>query len=326
MQIKISHAYEMITDILKKADVDQYDSTIIVDHLVDAELCNNKTVGFRSLPGIYRALIEASPKPINIFKETPISALLDGGQRNGMVVAQNAIDIAIKKAKTSGIGICGGFNCSGIGICGYYAKQALPHHLIGIVMANSSAAVAPYGTIGSIFGTNPICFAIRGKPDIIISDAATSKMTYGEILLAQKLGNTIKSGSLINQFGYITTDPNELAKGAILPIAEHKGSALSLAVEILAGPLVCAKAGLEAVKGSWGFLIAALNPEIFVSTEKFEFEVQALINEIRSAHPAPGFSEVLIPGERSARNRVANLQRGSIEIPEEVIQDIHLLL
>ncbi len=326
MEMEISRARQMALDILIGIGMEHSDATVVVEHLIDAELCNSKAVGLRGLLRIVKAHKNSSPRPIEIARETPVSVLLNGGGKNGMIVAQRAIDLAIQKSKTSGIGICGGFNCSGIGICGYYAKQALPHHLIGLVTANSIAAVAPYGSRVPIFGTNPICIAIPAQKDVIVSDLATSKMTYGEILLAQKLGMKIPSGTLISEHGHLTTDPNDLATGAILPIAEHKGSALSLALEILAGPLVSAKAGFKAAGGSWGFLIACINPEIFVPITQFEYQVQCLIEEIRNAPPAPGFSNVLIPGERSAQNREAHLRKKTINIPEIVMKDLEELL
>ena len=326
MEIEISQARQMALDALIGNEMEDSEANVIVEHLIYAELCNSKAVGLRGLPWIVKAYKDSSPRPMEIAKETSVSVLLDGGGKNGMIVGQRAIDIAIQKSKNIGVGICGGFDCSGIGICGYYARQALPHHLIGLVTANSIAAVAPYGSRVPIFGTNPLCIAIPAQKDEIVSDLSTSKMTYGEILLAQKLGIKISGDVLISEDGYPTTDPNDLSRGAILPIAEHKGSALSLALEILAGPLVSAKAGLKAVGGSWGFLVACINPEIFVPITQFEYQIQCLIEEIKNAPPAPGFSNVLIPGERSAQSREANLRKNTINIPEIVMKDLENMI
>ena len=109
-------------------------------------------------------------------------------------------------------------------------------------------------------------------------------------------------------------------KTGVLPFdRSYKGYGICLIAEILAGPLVNAKAGWKAVEGSWGHIMAALDPEIMVPFDKFKSDVQSLIAEIKNGRLAEGFEEILIPGERSHRNMEACLKRGVVEVEDKVI-------
>src|SRR5689334_24772306 len=59
--------------------------------------------------------ITATP---TVVKETPVSALVDGGGRLGHPNARMAMDLAIKKAKQSGIGVAAVRNSAHFGACG----------------------------------------------------------------------------------------------------------------------------------------------------------------------------------------------------------------
>lgn len=322
MEMTLAQARSLAEQALIQRGMAANDAQTIVDHLLDAELCGRTPHGLIRLPRILKEYTSSNPRDIAICRESAVSALLDGGNQNGILVAQRAMDVAIKKGLSSGIGIVGGFNCTGIGIAGYYARQALPLHLIGFVTANSNARVAPYGSRQRILGTNPLAIAIPAEQDEIVADAASSKLTYGDIILAQKMGTQLSQPGLIDKDGYPTTNPWDLESGAILPIGGPKGSALGVALEVIAGPLVAAKAGLRAVSGSWGFLVGTMNPDLFVPIQEFERQVQALIDEIHQSPTAPGFSEVLIPGEHSRRKRDANLQKDALTIPDAVLREI----
>ena len=110
-----------------------------------------------------------------------------------------------------------------------------------------------------------------------------------------------------------------------MPIAAHKGSGLSMMLEILAGPLVNAKGGREAVPGSWGFLVVVFDPEVFGPLDVFASKLGRMVEEIKGARRAPGCSEVLLPGEKEAQTRAANAARTTLVIPDPVIAEIQAL-
>ena len=326
MEISLEDLGDLSLGVLLRNGMSRDDSETIVEHLMCAEICGKTPHGVVKIPRLIRSWKSSSPKPISVVRETPVSVLLDGGQQIGLVVAERAMQEATRKARSSGIGLAGGFNCDGTGMIGYYARKALSEDFIGIAMANSPASVAPHGSGMPLLGTNPIAIAIPAREDFILTDISTAKMTIAEILLAGKLGGVLPDGVLLDDNGQPSHSPDDLAGGAILPIATYKGSALAFAIEALAGPLVAAKAGWKAVQGSSGFLVGAINPEIFVPIAKFKQDVQALIDEARALRPAGGVSAVLIPGERSEKTRVSNLKKGSVSVPDAVITELCELL
>lgn len=326
MEIKIDELSDLTTEVLKKNGIPEKNVEIITKHLIDGEMRGRTSHGVVRIPRVISDYKKSSPKAITVERETPVSILLNGGEQNGLVVAEQAMRAAIEKAIKQGIGFAGGFNCNGIGMAGYFTQMALEHDLIGMATANSSATLAPYGSSVCLLGTNPLSIAIPAVRDFILTDFSTAKWTFGDVLVAGKMGVSLPEGILIDKEGNPSEDPEDVWDGAILPIAGQKGSSLAVALEALAGPLVAAKAGLKAVEGSWGFMLGAINPEIFVPIRKFKEDVQALIDEINNSRPAEGFSEVLVPGQRSNKIRLENLSRGTVDVPDNIIQDMKNLL
>ena len=108
-------------------------------------------------------------------------------------------------------------------------------------------------------------------------------------------------------------------------MAGHKGYALGLAIELLAGPFVNAKGGREAVEGSDGFIEIVLSPDLFTSLSAFIPKVDAVVEEIKNSPKIPSSDEILLPGERSYRRRIENKDKGIIRISEAVIKDLEEL-
>ena len=87
------------------------DARIIVDQLIDNALCGYK---FAGLPRILAIAGDAktrnSRSPVRIVHETPVSALLDGGNNVGYIAAYRGAEMAIKKARAMGIASVGVYN------------------------------------------------------------------------------------------------------------------------------------------------------------------------------------------------------------------------
>lgn len=195
MNIRIADLKAIIIKILTSTYYSKQNAQLITEVLLYAELTGKNTQGILKLLGtepIQMVKPKFSPK---IIKETKISALIDGGGNPGTLVSQEAIDIAIKKADTYGVGIVGTKNTySSTGAIGYYALKAAMKDLIGIVMAGSEASVAPYGSIDPIFGTNPMAFGFPTTKEPIIFDMATAAITWYGLVRAKTLGEKIPSG------------------------------------------------------------------------------------------------------------------------------------
>jgi LDH2 family malate/lactate/ureidoglycolate dehydrogenase len=171
-----------------------------------AELRNNNQGLIKLITGALNANSEASE--IKCVLDTPVSAKIDGGQNIGMVVVSNAVDIAIEKAKISGIAVVGCSNyASATGALGVWARKIAQEGLVGIVMSQTYEMVAPHGSFEPIFGTNPFSIGIPTKPRPQVLDMATSAAAWYGLKTAEKEGLPIADDIAYDRHGMPTTDP-----------------------------------------------------------------------------------------------------------------------
>ncbi|MHA1687085.1 MAG: Ldh family oxidoreductase [Candidatus Heimdallarchaeaceae archaeon] len=318
---------KIIIEILKSVGVSDEKAKIVAGNLVRSDMRGIRSHGINHL-GMYVEFVEkgiiypaSEPK---IIRETSTAALIDGKMGFGQVVCKEAVEIAVKKAKKHGVGVVGIINCGHVGHLSDYTRMILDEGMIGIMLVNCDKGVAPYGGKDIVLGTNPISVAIpAGKEDPIIADFATSVTAGGYIALRLKKGEKMPEGWAIDSDGNSTTDPRDLFKdaslpikwgdnfiGAILPAAGHKGYALALIVDVLAGALAGGKCNGDVIEGENGVFVQVINPEIFVSREEFEKRVDKLIRACKLSAPRPGFDKVLIPGDPEREAEKKSLKYG----------------
>src|SRR4029077_10990733 len=127
--------------------------------LLRADLRGIDSHGIARLSGYIRLweAKRANAKPvIRAVHETPSTGVVDGDSGLGLVVAPFAMDLAISKAKNVGSGWIAVKNSNHFGIAAHHALKALKEDMIGIVMTNASALVAPTFSVERLLGTNPI--------------------------------------------------------------------------------------------------------------------------------------------------------------------------
>lgn len=324
IRVSINDAKILAEKALFNSGVNSEDIGTIVDHLLDGELGGHPSHGFYRIPSIINAINSGGVrKQPEIVDESSNSTLICGHNTPGLVVALKATDTAIAKAKDNLVAVVGANTYIGTtGAMGYYTRRIADNNLIGIMMANSEASIPAWGGKQPIFGTNPISIAIPSQNEPIVADLASSTWSYGDIALAMKESRELPLGVVLDVDGNDSTDPNDADTGSMLPFGGHKGYALALAFELLAGPLVKAKAGAYAVQGSDGLLIIALNPSMFVSVEQFKEQVSSLIVEIKASAKRPGVTQIFYPGERSHIKRQESQQMGYIELLDQVYDDL----
>lgn len=124
---------------------------------------------------------------IKIVYETPSTAVVDGAAGLGLVVAPEAMQVAINKAKHAGTGWVSVKNSNHFGIAGTHAMMALENDMIGIAMTNASPLVAPTFSVERLLGTNPIAVAIpAGKEPAFVADFATTTAANGKLEILQR--------------------------------------------------------------------------------------------------------------------------------------------
>ena len=234
--------------------------------------------------------------------------------------AYPALDQAISEgafvAKEHGSAVVSVFNSHHCGALSVQVEKIAKHGLIGLMMANTPKAIAPWGGKDPFFGTNPIAFAVpRIKKDPLVIDLSLSKVARGKIMHAKKSNSEIPEGWALDSSGNPTTDPDQALHGSMLPIGEAKGSALALIVEILAATL---SGGTQSNEAS-SFLNSEGGPPgvgqflLFVSpgtnSDSFLARLEKLLNSIEE------MEGIRLPGDRRLRIRNEVLRSG-LQVPE----------
>lgn len=255
----------------------------------------------------------AAPK---IDRDTAVITTVDAQGGFGQVAAHFAMERTIEKTQAQGLAATGLFNCNHVGRMGEWVEMAAAQSLIGLAFCNGGAtkgSVAPYGSATRLLGTNPIAAAVpvSGRPPLVI-DFATSVVAEGKLRVMRNQGRSIPKGWILRADGQPSTDPNDYyAGGVILPAADHKGFGLSLLIEFLGGLLTGhGSPVLPDFPGGNGVLFIVLAPRAFQAAEDFLADGADLCEQVKEIPPAPGFKEVLLPGEPEQRMAEEHRARG----------------
>lgn len=317
MKIQLDTLKNVTLQVLAKSGYPPDEAAIILEILLYAQLRGNNQ-GIVKLVG---AGMPRNPnaKPVQIAKDTKLSALIDGGRNSGMVVMSHALELALQKAKDHGFGLVGTNNTnSSTGAIGYYANKAAKAGFIGLVLSSSGEYVAMHGSYQALFGTNPFAIGIPTAGEPIVFDMATSAIARFGIVEAQTAGRTIPSDVAYDAHGNPTTDPTAALAGAIRTFGGYKGAALSMMVEILGHPLVNTTPHPDGRKDDWGNLVLIIDPELLTDRDTFQQRVSDMVTKVKSTKKLPGVDEILVPGERGNRILAEIMRTGEVEIEDKL--------
>ncbi|MBU6206464.1 MAG: Ldh family oxidoreductase, partial [Alphaproteobacteria bacterium] len=196
---------------------------------------------------------------------------------------------------------------------------------------NASPAMAPWGGRKKLVGTNPWSWAApAGSHAPMVLDIANTGVARGKIYLAKQRGEPIPQGWAMTAAGEPTCDPAAAIEGIILPMAQHKGYAIAVMMDMLAGILSGSSFG-AAVSGPYqdkrsgaGHFMLAIDIAQILPLPEFGERMEALIAQLKAAPLAPGHAEIVYPGEIEARNDALNRAQG-IDLPEDTLRDLGAL-
>ena len=318
-----------VTRSFEKLGVTTGDAEIAAGVLVAADLRGVDTHGvirFNPQAWYVKWLTEGSmtARPqIEIVSESASTALIDGDRGMGMVIGHRAMEIAIRKAKESGIGMVAVRNSRHYGMSAYYAMLALPHDMIGIAMTNASRQVVPTFGREARFGTNPMCFAVPAEKELpFVLDMATTTAAAGKLELAARQGKSIPAGWALNEQAEATLDPRMAQKARrLLPLGgsreggNHKGYGLAIVVEILCGVLTGTMTALNADQDPRGHFFGAIRVDTFRPVDEFKRDMDRLIRELKSTPPIEGQERVYVAGEIEFETAEERAERGIPLLP-----------
>jgi L-2-hydroxycarboxylate dehydrogenase (NAD+) len=316
--------------------------------LLRADLRGIDSHGIARLTGYVRLWDagRANTRPdIKLVHETPSTGVVDGDKGLGLVVAPFAMDLAISKAKNVGSGWIAVRNSNHFGIAAQHAMKALDEEMIGIVMTNASALVAPTFSLEKLLGTNPICVAIpAGDEPPFVADMATTTAANGKLEILQRKNLEAPEGWIQDKEGKISTNPHELKSGgALLPLGgdyehgSHKGYALGAIVDIFSGVLSGANYGPwvppfpafipvpENMPGKGiGHFFGAMRIDAFRESFAFKKDMDQWLKRFRKANPVKGFEKVLVPGDPERIMETERMKNG-IPLMVSVVDDLNNL-
>jgi LDH2 family malate/lactate/ureidoglycolate dehydrogenase len=245
-----------------------------------------------------------------VVHETPVSALLDGGNNVGYIAAYRAAEVAIRKAAESGMASVGAYNSYYSGRNAYFVEKIVRAGLVAFHVSSAHPRVLPPGAARPMLGTNPICFGFPSGDGPVIVDMGTASFMWGEVMLHAHLNEPLPDGVGFDEHGNPSRDANAVLKGGVAPFGGHKGYGLSFAIQALG--LLAGAALTRGEVRDYGFLFWVLDPRVMLPGGEFEAQMSEYVRQIRSAPRRPGVSEIRIPSERAMRERERRRAEGIV--------------
>lgn len=329
-RINANNLEKFCIEAMIQSGLNQQDAELSARVFVTTDTWGTFTHGTRQIRGLMnnarRGRLVADAKE-TIVAEGPSWAIIDANDGMPPAISCRAVDVAISKARITGMAYVGVRRSSHYGAAGYYANMIAENDMFGMSMCNVEPCMTVPGGKSRILGTNPIAYAApTGTSRTIMLDVATSAVAATKIFAAKNEGRSIPDTWLVDENGIPTTDPTIYPEsGAQLPMAGHKGYGLAVFVEILTSVLT----GSAMMSGvhSWvsddpepsnqGHTFIAIDVSAIMPAEKFYQRIGEMSAEITSAEMAPG-QRIYLPGEMEWERRENALIEG-IELPEDVL-------
>lgn len=342
---------QFMIDAFVKAGVPLADAKTCAEILIAADKRGIDSHGFNRLKPIYldriKLGIQQAVTQFEIIKETPTTAVIDGHDGMGMVISKRAMQMAIDKAETYGMGMTAVRNSTHYGIAGYYSLMAIENGMIGITGTNARPSIAPTFGIENMLGTNPLTFGMPSDEDFpFFLDCATSVTQRGKIEVYARNGKPCPDGWVINEDGTYAHDSRQILKdlvtgtNALVPLGGmgeetggYKGYGYAAVVEILSaalqgGAFMKMLLGFEngkPVPYRLGHFFIAINIEAFTTLDAFKKTTGDILRGLRSSHKIPGAERIYTPGEKEYLTWLERKDKGVPLNPELVKEIQHIL-
>ena len=325
--LQAPHLHAIARNIFVAAGASRHIAEDVAEILVNANLAGHDSHGVLRVPAYIRGIdaghIDPAAEP-EVLAETANTLQVDGQRGFGHYVSRWSMSKAIEKAKTAVSCAVSIKNTGHIGRLGEYAEAAAKAGCIGLISVGSGGKDAgptvPYGGAEGTFSTNPIAIGVpTGDDSPFIVDYATSMIAEGKIQVARSKGIDLPEGCILDKEGMPSVKPADFYDGgALLAFGKHKGYALAMFTCLLGG-----LAGTFDVESGrmGGIFMQAIAVNAFTPGEAYQKGVRSFLDGIKATPPAPGFEEVLAPGDFEHRFRTQRLVEG-IEIPDTIYDQL----
>lgn len=337
---------KFMVDVMLKTGIPEEDARIVSDVLIQADKLGFDSHGVNRFKPIYLDRIKQGIlNPVTnykIIKEGPTTAVIDGQDGMGHVIAFNAMKLAIEKAKKFGMGMVAVRNSSHYGFAGYYPLMAVSEDMIGITGTNARPSVAPTFGVENMLGTNPLTFGIPSDdPFPFLLDCATSIIQRGKIELYAREGKDLHTGLVIDENGESKTNSIEVledlvaGKAALTALggvgedtAGYKGYGYATVVEILSAALqqgafmkmLTGTRDGKKIPYSVGHFFIVIDINAFTEPAEFKKTTGDILRELRASKKMPGQTRIYTAGEKEHEIWLFRKDKG-VPFNEELLEE-----
>ncbi|MFN2395303.1 MAG: Ldh family oxidoreductase [Bacteroidales bacterium] len=313
----------MVT-VLMKAGLPEEDAKIVTDVLMQADKLGFDSHGVNRLKPIYLDRInDGILNPVTeleVVKESPATAVVDGHNGMGHVISYKSMKMAIEKAKKTGMGMVAVRNSTHYGFAGYYPLMAVKENMIGITGTNARPSIAPTFGVENMLGTNPMTFGMPSDENFpFLLDCATSITQRGKVEVYARQGKEMPKGWVIDENGESKTNSKEVledliaGRAAFTPLGGvgeetggYKGYGYATVVEILSAALqqgaymkmlMGIKDGKK-VPYPLGHFFIAIDINAFTEPDDFKKITGNILRDLRASKKMPGQNRIYTAGEK----------------------------
>lgn len=327
MSVSFERLQAFIGEAMVRLGLPDEDAAVVATLMAQADLQGSDGHGVSRLPQYARRIRAGgfNVRPdIRVVREQASTALINGDNGMGHLVMKRAAEIAITKARATGIGWVNSQYSNHAGPASLYATMPLAHDMIGLYFAVGNANhLPPWGGLDMLLSTNPIAAAIpAGAEKPIVLDMATTVAAYGKVKTKALRGEMMPEGWMIDREGKPLTDPKRAEEGMLLPLggmeAGYKGFGLAMIIGLIAGTLGGAAMGKDVIDfnhdddsvTNTGQAICAIDVAAFGDVATFKAAVDTLVRDLHGSQRIPGVDRISLPGERSAETRAIRACEG----------------
>ncbi|TAG26676.1 MAG: Ldh family oxidoreductase [Burkholderiales bacterium] len=322
---------------LERAGIPAADAQTVSGLMAQADMQGSDGHGVIRLPQYIKRIkaggINTRPQ-MHLVQERAGTAVLHGDNGMGHLVVSKAVEIAIEKARNTGVAWVGTRYSNHAGPASLYASMPIQHDMLSLYFAVGNANhMPPWGGMDMLLSTNPIAAGIPTLSETpIVLDMATTVAAYGKVKAKAKRGEMMPEGWMIDRQGKPLLDPKRSEEGFLLPIGGHKGYGLALLVGMLAGTLGGAAMGKEVIDfnadhqtiTNTGQAILVIDLKAFGDPAVFKQAADTLIRDLRASAKLPGVDRIWLPGEQSQLKRRRYAKEG-IPIATGLLNDLNQL-
>jgi L-2-hydroxycarboxylate dehydrogenase (NAD+) len=304
---------------LLAAGVRPEDAESVVDHMITADLWGRRSHGLSVRFGYVLRQVRdgAGAARPEISSDEGHRVRVDGHNGLGYAAARFCTEVLIERAKEHGLAAVALMNARHTGMIGYYTDMAARAGIVAMAFANCCPLMAPHGGTRRLLGTNPISFGFPADPRPVLVDMATSAISMGDVIERISTGEELAEGCALDEEGRPTRDPAAARAGALLPFGGHRGGALAVAVQLLAGAFT-GSTPIPPPGKDYGLLLLGFSRGVFAGDANYD----AAVNEFAAQYaavPSRGDYEVRLPG--SARYTCAQgRDRAVLSVSDEVME------